>query len=388
MILCPSNTEGSGRIIKTIFLEKELVFNLFFQFRGLTSLLENHEEFLILNKRKKHNKIITSIEIVTKDFGEICLVTKEVFRTAKRLGDIRFLSRDDADEFINMNRNVTKHSIHSYRFVIPRSIPNLKYQKYQGKKRIFDLNFHCESHNAYLLSELFLRKKCQNFLLYFQKDHYLIVQHCDASLNTECKHCNEEEFEGYFLQVLYALWYMQKEYKMMHNDLFVENIVIQRINKNFKWKGQLYKNRDTWRLIIPNGNHVYIKASKSVVKITDLGFSHSEEAVRSDIIEGDLEDIGMPKEYSSSCDIMTVLNDLYCNYKFPVTTRCLNFICKYFQFEDIETMRKCTLIEGQEYRVKPSKLEGLSAELLLNNLNEFMSIIVPEPIETKKILYL
>ena len=173
----------------------------------------------------------------------------------------------------------------------------------------------------------------------------------------------------------------------MHTDLFIYSIAIQRICTDFRWKGQLYILKDAWRYELPNGEHICMKTSKSIIKFADFGFSHSNEAVRRDIHDGQLEQIGMPREFCSASDIITILNDLYYNYKFEMVYRCYEFIRKHFGYSSIEELRKDILIPGQQYRMIPHKLKGLSAEFLLNNAHKYLNHIVIES-DFKKILYL
>ncbi len=203
-----------------------------------------------------------------------------------------------------------------------------------------------------------------------------MVQHCDASLATEAKKSTKVKVDNYFLQVLIGLRKIQQYFKMVHNDLFLYSIVIQRIKANSKWYGQSVSEAKFWSYPYKNGKkRFYLYANRSLVKISDLGFACSfikpGGVMRNDIFKGELNDIGMYNTYEPQCDIMNILMDLYQNYQCQAGMKCLDFIADHYKYKNVKDMLEDVLLPGQHYRIKKDKLKGLTAEFLLDHTPEF-----------------
>lgn len=392
----PIDKQGYGRIVKTVLLDEKKANEVLKSIKNPkivkknNSIVELDQVAIGTHKNKrKYDKFITVFYVETIDFGLVVLVVKEVIRTVRPdnvemdmdifLKDWPYTMRE---EFLRKNTVFIKDGIlkQQFRYMVPSSLPwiDVHPQQTPEGRYIAEISFVSESLNAQLLSSLFTTHKCAHFLTYYQaidsKDHmsHIIVQHCDASLATEARKCTLEQLDIYFLQVLVALRKMQQSFKMVHNDLFLYSIVIQRVQRYMKWNEKSIQSAKAWKYRYKKNRWFYVKPTPSIVKMSDLGFSSSffipGGIVRRDIWEGEKIDIGMGNTYAPQCDIMTFLNDLRVNFKCKLASVCMRMIAKEFGYKSVSKMLSSVLIPGQEFRIYPSCLKGLDAAFILDRL--------------------
>lgn len=365
-----------------------------------------HRNSTTNSKYKSYGKKVTMYFISTEMHGLVLLCVKRVLRTSRPKDEYmdvnQFLQRWPTTcklDFMasNMLDMKVDQLQQRYRYVIPGALPWSLVQpsKNEAGLSINSVAFVCESTNAQMLSSLFTRSINPHFLAYYQgwdetrkQLSYIIVQQCDITLATEISRMKSQT-EHCFMQVLFALRAMQSHFQMMHNDLFAYSIILQRIRHHTKWKGQPLSTVNYWSY--PCGStdatdannasntskRLYIRAGRTLVKISDMGFSSSfvvpGGSVRRDIWEDTHNDIGMPRTYQPQCDVMLLLNDLYTNYCSPFVERCLGFIQRHFEYASLDAMFTDILIPGQRFRIKSNKLPELTAALLIDNAHEYCS---------------
>jgi|SRR5579862_1591555 len=77
---------------------------------------------------------------------------------------------------------------------------------------------------------------------------------------------------GVYIQTIFAIIAYQEKYKVSHNDLHTENVFVEYINDNTRFKGNYLKNAD-WFSYGIRGRKVYFPAIPVIVKIGDFGLS-------------------------------------------------------------------------------------------------------------------
>lgn len=87
------------------------------------------------------------------------------------------------------------------------------------------------------------------------------------------KVCNQMNIiNGIYIQTIFAIICYQEKYKVSHNDLHTDNVFVEYVNDNTKFKGNYLKDAD-WYSYGIRGKRVYFPAIPVIVKIGDFGLS-------------------------------------------------------------------------------------------------------------------
>jgi serine/threonine protein kinase len=75
-----------------------------------------------------------------------------------------------------------------------------------------------------------------------------------------------------FIQIIHAIGVYQKHYKLQHNDLHMDNILIEEVNSDTLYKNKKIYEADWYHYKIYNTN-IYLPKTNILIKIVDFGFS-------------------------------------------------------------------------------------------------------------------
>lgn len=129
----------------------------------------------------------------------------------------------------------------------------------------------------------------------------------------------DEVTDGDMIQVMCAIYAMQKYYKLSHNDLNGGNILYIKINDEDTFNGQLLIDADYFEYtIIDTGQNIYIPNNGVIFKIADFGFSVAYDVEGKivgsyDVLADDFKEV--PSAYKPIYDtyVMAISSKLYYN---------------------------------------------------------------------------
>lgn len=127
----------------------------------------------------------------------------------------------------------------------------------------------------------------------------------------------EKEIISIYLQVVHALSVLQNRYAIVHGDLHTDNVFIEKVTPNTKWRGQLLDDIDTLEFELDGHDSIYIPSKEStyLAKLGDWGMAVKYPTEDNNIVIGnenifedgyDQEDgLGplMPNFYSQVYDV-------------------------------------------------------------------------------------
>jgi hypothetical protein len=366
----------------------------------LNICLEEGAVITILREYRNNSKNVMTVYISsTRWYGPVRYILKSIHRCLRlprdnmTLEDLEHESeyRINREEFIKANRRKLVTSdvvLRQYeRFIVPGLLNwgDIKPTEMAGGVSLCSVGVVSECLNGKMAGSLYVHKKCIHFIPFFplfddtNNLSYAISQHCDSNLLTKLNQSLENDLE-YIVQVMFSLYKMQTEFKMMHNDLFVHNVLLQNVAPNIKWNRKSICHADHWRYsYIHNGQskQIFIKRTYHMVKIGEFGFACSYCDVggvaRKDVYTGTYPTL--PSRFSPQCDIMSFLNNLFIDFQSVTALICLERICHLFDYICVDEMLSDILVPGDSYRILPDKLEGLDAALLLSEITDIFPTI-------------
>jgi len=115
-----------------------------------------------------------------------------------------------------------------------------------------------------------------------------------------------------FLQVTYGIYLMQKKYKMVHNDLHHQNVLIKAL-ESFSWKGTKLDDFKFFGYRLRKNKTIYFVNSGFLAKIADFGLavSHDPHVTNDDISTGTYDTYGIKDEFDGMYDILMFTSSLY-----------------------------------------------------------------------------
>lgn len=161
------------------------------------------------------------------------------------------------------------------------------------KKDRFTYECEIDSYVEYiislLVSDLLCKGKCINFIemvdfISCQKsgslDQYTIMEKIDGTLHDGP--VTVADIDAALIQILSAVAIYQDAYKLSHNDLHSNNVMIKLITDDMSWNGQRLADAKYFHYSI-RGTDIYFPATRFIVKIGDwgLGVKFSKPIIRS-----------------------------------------------------------------------------------------------------------
>jgi hypothetical protein len=203
-----------------------------------------------------------------------------------------------------------------------------------------------ESVVSAFISKIIEKKICPHYIRIFSFGHCGITKSftfmeeihgdCEGELFRKEILSSLASFDAFIFQVFVAIYIMQKEYSVAHQDLHLGNIFLKYASR-MSWKNNKLASKKYWRYDVPPYTY-YIPAQKLIVKLGDWGFSakYSHPAVlKNETIRGDFDDWNIPKTMVKLYDYLYFLASLehqvmkiYWAYPLPLKGKLLKKINK------------------------------------------------------------
>ncbi len=208
----------------------------------------------------------------------------------------------------NEKANVGK-TLYVPQFMINTCMHDTKFKRMDGKGYVFVpkgslicQNTTTEIIISLLIGELYRSGASINFIdvFYFgtcrtairEIRQFTFMEKIDTTLKKIVKGISNEEFEALYIQIIHAISVYQNRYAIIHGDLHLDNIFIEKVKPETTWNGQKLIDASELSYSIFTGNdermlYLPIESVKYLAKIGDWGLSVKYPTKSSPIIIGD-----------------------------------------------------------------------------------------------------